>query len=195
MAAHAGERQDVGLQARAAARVGRGERQDDGRKFRIGFGGHGRVAGSAGRRSTACLLELRDFYSNGPSPMKKYMCLICGWIYDEAVRRPGRRHPAGTRWEDVPPNWTCPSAGRARKTSSSSSSEAPPSRTHHANPAHDAARRRPSAVDRLLHQGDGHAAPAHDGSAEQKYTLAFVGYGDEARGSVLELTYNYGVGA
>jgi lactoylglutathione lyase len=30
---------------------------------------------------------------------------------------------------------------------------------------------------------------------EQKYTLAFVGYGDEDRGAVLELTYNYGVGA
>jgi lactoylglutathione lyase len=29
---------------------------------------------------------------------------------------------------------------------------------------------------------------------EQKYTLAFVGYGDEAHGAVLELTYNYGVG-
>lgn len=28
---------------------------------------------------------------------------------------------------------------------------------------------------------------------EQKYTLAFVGYGDEAQGAVLELTYNYGV--
>ena len=28
---------------------------------------------------------------------------------------------------------------------------------------------------------------------EQKYTLAFVGYGDESRGAVLELTYNYGV--
>src|SRR2546430_17667226 len=28
---------------------------------------------------------------------------------------------------------------------------------------------------------------------EQKYTLAFVGYGDEARHAVLELTYNYGV--
>jgi lactoylglutathione lyase len=28
---------------------------------------------------------------------------------------------------------------------------------------------------------------------EQKYTLAFVGYDDESRGAVLELTYNYGV--
>ena len=28
---------------------------------------------------------------------------------------------------------------------------------------------------------------------EQKYTLAFVGYGDESEGAVLELTYNHGV--
>ena len=28
---------------------------------------------------------------------------------------------------------------------------------------------------------------------DQKYTLAFVGYGNEAEGAVLELTYNYGV--
>jgi lactoylglutathione lyase len=28
---------------------------------------------------------------------------------------------------------------------------------------------------------------------EQKYTLAFVGYGDESRGAVLELTYNYAI--
>jgi len=28
---------------------------------------------------------------------------------------------------------------------------------------------------------------------EQKYTLAFVGYGDESTNAVIELTYNYGV--
>jgi lactoylglutathione lyase len=28
---------------------------------------------------------------------------------------------------------------------------------------------------------------------DQKYTLAFVGYGDESEQAVLELTYNYGV--
>ena len=28
---------------------------------------------------------------------------------------------------------------------------------------------------------------------EQKYSLAFVGYGDERDGSTIELTYNYGV--
>ena len=29
---------------------------------------------------------------------------------------------------------------------------------------------------------------------EQKYKLAFVGYGEESEEAVLELTYNYGVG-
>jgi rubredoxin len=47
-------------------------------------------------------------------PMKKYMCLICGWIYDEAEGAPDEGIAPGTRWEDVPPNWTCPECG-ARK--------------------------------------------------------------------------------
>jgi rubredoxin len=46
--------------------------------------------------------------------MKKYMCLICGYIYDEAAGAPDEGIPPGTRWEDVPPNWTCPECG-ARK--------------------------------------------------------------------------------
>ena len=46
--------------------------------------------------------------------LKKYMCLICGWIYDEATGAPDEGIAPGTRWEDVPPNWTCPECG-ARK--------------------------------------------------------------------------------
>ena len=46
--------------------------------------------------------------------MKKYMCLICGWIYDEVTGAPDEGIAPGTRWEDVPPNWTCPECG-ARK--------------------------------------------------------------------------------
>jgi rubredoxin len=45
---------------------------------------------------------------------KTYMCLICGFIYDEAAGIPEEGIPPGTRWEDVPPNWTCPECG-ARK--------------------------------------------------------------------------------
>jgi rubredoxin len=45
---------------------------------------------------------------------KTYMCLICGWIYDEAAGAPDEGLPAGTRWEDVHINWFCPEC-KARK--------------------------------------------------------------------------------
>jgi len=42
------------------------------------------------------------------------MCLICGWIYDEATGDPEHGIVAGTAWADVSMNWTCPECG-ARK--------------------------------------------------------------------------------
>mgnify|MGYP001564110928 CR=1 FL=1 len=42
---------------------------------------------------------------------KQYMCLICGFIYDEALGRPAEGIPPGTRWEDVPIYWVCPDCG------------------------------------------------------------------------------------
>jgi rubredoxin len=48
------------------------------------------------------------------TPYKTYMCLICGFIYDEAAGLPDEGIPPGTRWADIPPNWTCPEC-QARK--------------------------------------------------------------------------------
>lgn len=45
---------------------------------------------------------------------RTWMCLLCGFIYDEAQGRPEEGIPPGTAWKDVPPNWTCPECG-ARK--------------------------------------------------------------------------------
>lgn len=45
---------------------------------------------------------------------KTWMCLICGWIYDEAAGSPEHGIAPGTPWEQVPMNWTCPECG-ARK--------------------------------------------------------------------------------
>ncbi|UDG82452.1 rubredoxin [Candidatus Vallotia cooleyia] len=45
---------------------------------------------------------------------KSWMCLICGWIYDEEAGLPEEGITPSTRWEDVPINWTCPECG-ARK--------------------------------------------------------------------------------
>ena len=47
-------------------------------------------------------------------PYRTWMCLICGYVYDEAAGLPDEGIAPGTRWEDVPINWTCPECG-ARK--------------------------------------------------------------------------------
>jgi len=46
--------------------------------------------------------------------MRTWMCLICGWVYDEEAGLPEEGIAPGTKWEDVPPNWVCPECG-ARK--------------------------------------------------------------------------------
>ena len=46
--------------------------------------------------------------------MRTWMCLICGWVYDEEAGLPDEGIAPGTKWEDVPPNWVCPECG-ARK--------------------------------------------------------------------------------
>ncbi len=45
---------------------------------------------------------------------KRYICVICGYIYDPALGIPDEDIPAGTAFEDLPPNWSCPDCG-ARK--------------------------------------------------------------------------------
>ena len=45
---------------------------------------------------------------------RTWMCLICGWIYDEAAGDVEHGIAAGTAWADVSLNWTCPECG-ARK--------------------------------------------------------------------------------
>lgn len=52
--------------------------------------------------------------TKGTSVMKKYMCLICGFIYDEEKGWPDDGIPPGTRWDEVPPTWTCPECGATK---------------------------------------------------------------------------------
>lgn len=40
--------------------------------------------------------------------MKKYICTICGFIYDEAQGIPESGIAPGTKWEDLAEDWTCP---------------------------------------------------------------------------------------
>ena len=47
--------------------------------------------------------------------MKSYMCLICGFVYDEAVGLPDEGLPAGTLWKDIPLSWRCPDCGAGKE--------------------------------------------------------------------------------
>jgi len=51
----------------------------------------------------------------GSSEPKKYMCLICGFIYEEAVGLPDEGIEPGTRWKDIPLSWRCPDCGAGKE--------------------------------------------------------------------------------
>ena len=48
-------------------------------------------------------------------PMKTYMCVICGYIYNEAEGDAEAGIAPGTRWEDVPLSWRCPDCGAGKE--------------------------------------------------------------------------------
>ena len=40
--------------------------------------------------------------------MQKYVCDICGYVYDPAVGDPGEGIEPGTPFADLPDDWVCP---------------------------------------------------------------------------------------
>lgn len=49
--------------------------------------------------------------NDGRGPWRAYMCVVCGYIYDEAAGCPEEGIEPGTRWADVPAAWICPDCG------------------------------------------------------------------------------------
>ena len=43
--------------------------------------------------------------------MKKYVCDICGWVYDEELGCPEQGIDAGTKFEDLADDFECPLCG------------------------------------------------------------------------------------
>ena len=43
--------------------------------------------------------------------MAKYVCSVCGYEYDEAAGDPDNGIAPGTKWEDIPEDFTCPLCG------------------------------------------------------------------------------------
>jgi rubredoxin len=43
--------------------------------------------------------------------MDKYRCIICDYIYDPALGDPDHGIAAGTSFDDIPDDWSCPLCG------------------------------------------------------------------------------------
>lgn len=37
-----------------------------------------------------------------------HVCNVCGWVYDESKGLPAYGIEPGTKWEDLPEDFTCP---------------------------------------------------------------------------------------
>ena len=46
--------------------------------------------------------------------MDKWVCVICGYVYDPAEGDPDNGVHPGTVWEDVPNDWLCPICGASK---------------------------------------------------------------------------------
>lgn len=46
--------------------------------------------------------------------MNTWICVVCGYVYDEAVGSPAEGIAPGTVWADVPDSWSCPECGVAK---------------------------------------------------------------------------------
>lgn len=53
--------------------------------------------------------------ADGTEPLRKWMCVVCGFIYDEAEGLPEEDIEPGTRWADIPDTWTCPDCGSPKE--------------------------------------------------------------------------------
>ena len=43
--------------------------------------------------------------------MEKYVCDVCGYVYDPATGDPDNGVDAGTAFKDIPDSWVCPVCG------------------------------------------------------------------------------------
>lgn len=60
--------------------------------------------------------DSKDSGKDGEKIMKKYVCDVCGWEYDEAAGDPEHGIAPGTRFEDLPADFICPLCGVGKES-------------------------------------------------------------------------------
>lgn len=49
--------------------------------------------------------------SDAPAQFRKWICAMCDYVYDEEVGDPEHGLAPGTRYADIPEDWSCPDCG------------------------------------------------------------------------------------
>jgi rubredoxin len=70
---------------------------------------HGRTP-----KSAATYIEVKPRPAQGAKRMKKYKCIMCGYIYDPAIGDPDNGVDPGTSFENLPAEWVCPDCGAGK---------------------------------------------------------------------------------
>jgi rubredoxin len=47
--------------------------------------------------------------------MDRYVCTICGYVYDPELGDPDNGVAPGTKWDAVPDDWECPVCGASKE--------------------------------------------------------------------------------
>ena len=55
--------------------------------------------------------RLSGWFNIRRTAMEKYVCDICGYVYDPEAGDPDNGVAPGTPWEEVPEDWVCPLCG------------------------------------------------------------------------------------
>jgi len=48
--------------------------------------------------------------------MNKYVCDVCGYVYDPAIGDPDNGVDPGTAFDDITDDWTCPTCGAGKES-------------------------------------------------------------------------------
>jgi len=67
------------------------------------------LAGPDSTRAVSCPTP-----TQGETTMQKYVCNICGYVYDPEAGDPDNDIKPGTKFEALPADWTCPICGASK---------------------------------------------------------------------------------
>jgi flavin reductase (DIM6/NTAB) family NADH-FMN oxidoreductase RutF/rubredoxin len=73
-----------------------------------------KVKGGKSPKSAPTYVQEENAAKPTATTAARYVCSVCGYVYDPAKGDPDNSIAPGTRFEDLPDDWTCPVCGAAK---------------------------------------------------------------------------------